>query len=67
MLLHVDEEVECEAKVLGTSNEFCSRVPSCRNRSNHEKWFDFDSITARFEVSAKCRAVENPLSEVSEL
>jgi hypothetical protein len=67
MLLHVDKEVECKAKVLGTTNEFGSHVPSCRNGSNHKEWSDFDPITAGFEVGAKCWAVENPLSEIGEL
>ena len=67
MLLHVDEKVECKVKVLGTTNELCSCVPSCRNSLNHQKWFNFDSITAGYEVSAKCWAVENTLSEIGEL
>jgi hypothetical protein len=67
MLLHVDEEVECRAKVLGMTNELCSCVPSCRNSSNHKNWFDFDTFTAGFEVSAKCWAVENLFSEIGEL
>jgi hypothetical protein len=67
MLLHVDEEVKCEMKVLGMTDELCCRVPSCRNSSNHKNWFDFDSITAGFEVRMKHWAVENPLSEIGEL
>jgi hypothetical protein len=67
VLLLVDEEVECEAKVLGTTNELCSRVPSCRNSSNHKNRFDFNSFTAGFEVSTKCWAVEDLLSEIGEL
>jgi hypothetical protein len=41
--------------------------PSCRNGSNHKGWFDFDPITAGFEVGAKSWAVENPLSKIGEL
>jgi hypothetical protein len=67
MLLHVDEKVKCKAKVLGTTDELCRCVPSCRNSSNHKNWFDFDLITAGFEVCMKHWAVENPLSEIGEL
>ena len=64
MLFHADEEVEGKAKVLGTANKLSSCVPSRRNSSNHKKWFDFDSITAGFEVGAKRWTVENPLSKM---
>jgi hypothetical protein len=67
VLFHVDEEVEGEAKVLGATNELRGCVPSCRHGSNHKDWFDFDPITAGFEVGAKSWAVENPLSEIGEL
>ncbi len=67
MLLHVDEEVECKTKVLDVTDKLCSHIPSYRYSSNHKNRFDFDSITVGFEVSMKCWAVENPLSEIGEL
>lgn len=67
MLFHIDEEVEREAKVLGTTNELCSRVPSRRNSSNHKSRFDFCSFTTGLEVGTKSWTVENLLSEIDEL
>ena len=64
VLLHVDKKVECEVKVLCTTNKLRSCVPSCRNGANHESWFDLDAFAAGFEIGTQRRTVENPLSKI---
>jgi len=67
VLLFVNKQIKGKAKVLCAANELRSCVPSCRNSSDHENWFDLDAFAADFEVSTKGRVVEDLLSKIGKL
>jgi hypothetical protein len=67
MLLFVDKEVEREAKVLDTTDELRSRVPSRGDGPNHENRLNFGTFAAGFEVGTKRWAIENLLPKICEL
>lgn len=67
VLLFVDKENKCRAKVLGMSDKFRHCVPSCSNSPDHENRLDLDTFAAGFKISMKGGAVEYLLSEVGKL